>query len=94
MNFEELGLGPEILKAINECGYTTPTPIQEQAIPHVLQRRDVLGISQTGTGKTAAFTLPMLTLLEKGRARWFYRPRASLPPRSPRTSILTASTTS
>ncbi|MGN6115360.1 MAG: DEAD/DEAH box helicase, partial [Nitrobacter sp.] len=59
-------------------GYTTPTPIQDQAIPHVLARRDVLGIAQTGTGKTAAFVLPMLTLLEKGRAR----------ARMPRTLIL------
>ncbi|MGQ3674619.1 DEAD/DEAH box helicase [Xanthobacter sp. TB0139] len=59
-------------------GYTKPTPIQAQAIPHVLERRDVLGIAQTGTGKTAAFTLPMLTLLEQGRAR----------ARMPRTLIL------
>ena len=60
------------------AGYTTPTPIQDQAIPHVLARKDVLGIAQTGTGKTAAFVLPMLTMLEKGRAR----------ARMPRTLIL------
>ncbi len=64
-----LGLSDKVLAAVAGAGYTTPTPIQEQAIPHVLARRDVLGIAQTGTGKTAAFTLPMITLLEKGRAR-------------------------
>ena len=66
MNFAELGLSPEVLQAVSDAGYATPTPIQEQAIPHVLARRDVLGIAQTGTGKTAAFTLPMLTKI--GRA--------------------------
>src|SRR4051794_11006426 len=69
MKFAELGLSTKVLAAVEASGYTIPTPIQAQAIPHVLQRRDVLGIAQTGTGKTAAFTLPMLTLLEKGRAR-------------------------
>ncbi len=69
MSFDQLGLSDKVQAAVATSGYTTPTPIQEQAIPHVLQRRDVLGIAQTGTGKTAAFTLPMLTLLEKGRAR-------------------------
>jgi superfamily II DNA/RNA helicase len=69
MSFAELGLSPKVLAAVEASGYTTPTPIQAQAIPRVLERRDVLGIAQTGTGKTAAFTLPMLTLLEKGRAR-------------------------
>lgn len=69
MSFDTLGLSPKVLKAVADSGYTTPTPIQEQAIPHVLARRDVLGIAQTGTGKTAAFTLPMLTILEQGRAR-------------------------
>jgi superfamily II DNA/RNA helicase len=78
MSFAELGLSPKVLAAVEAAGYTTPTPIQAQAIPHVLQHRDVLGIAQTGTGKTAAFTLPMLTLLEKGRAR----------ARMPRTLIL------
>ncbi len=78
MKFNELGLSEKVLKAVEASGYDTPTPIQEQAIPHALQGRDVLGIAQTGTGKTAAFTLPMLSLLEKGRAR----------ARMPRTLIL------
>ncbi|MEM9779291.1 MAG: DEAD/DEAH box helicase [Pseudomonadota bacterium] len=67
--FSELELDARVLKAVSETGYETPTPIQEQAIPHALQGRDVLGIAQTGTGKTASFTLPMLTMLAKGRAR-------------------------
>jgi superfamily II DNA/RNA helicase len=78
MSFSNLGLSDKVLAAVAATGYTTPTPIQAQAIPHVLARRDVLGIAQTGTGKTAAFVLPMLTLLEKGRAR----------ARMPRTLIL------
>jgi superfamily II DNA/RNA helicase len=78
MSFSHLGLSDKVLAAVAATGYTTPTPIQEQAIPHVLARRDVLGIAQTGTGKTAAFVLPMLTMLEKGRAR----------ARMPRTLIL------
>jgi superfamily II DNA/RNA helicase len=78
MSFSHLGLSDKVLAAVAATGYTTPTPIQEQAIPHVLARRDVLGIAQTGTGKTAAFVLPMLTILEKGRAR----------ARMPRTLIL------
>src|SRR3954468_12832109 len=69
MPFSKLGLSDKVLAAVKAAGYPAPTPIQEQAIPHVLARRDVLGIAQTGTGKTAAFTLPMLTMLEKGRAR-------------------------
>ena len=69
MSFSHLGLSEKVLAAVAATGYTTPTPIQEQAIPLVLARRDVLGIAQTGTGKTAAFVLPMLTMLEKGRAR-------------------------
>ncbi len=69
MSFDELGLSEKVLEAVKTAGYTEPTPIQTQAIPHVMARRDVLGIAQTGTGKTAAFTLPMLTLLESGRAR-------------------------
>jgi superfamily II DNA/RNA helicase len=69
MSFSTLGLSEKVVSAVASAGYKTPTPIQEQAIPHVLARRDVLGIAQTGTGKTAAFTLPMLTLLEQGRAR-------------------------
>lgn len=69
MDFSELGLSDNILRAVNESGYTTPTEIQRRAIPEVLNGRDILGIAQTGTGKTASFTLPMLTLLERGRAR-------------------------
>ena len=78
MSFSELGLSDKVLAAVQAAGYTTPTPIQSEAIPHVLARRDVLGIAQTGTGKTAAFTLPMITMLETGRAR----------ARMPRTLIL------
>jgi superfamily II DNA/RNA helicase len=78
MKFSELGLSEKVLKAVEASGYDTPTPIQEQAIPHALQGRDILGIAQTGTGKTAAFTLPMLSALERGRAR----------ARMPRTLIL------
>jgi superfamily II DNA/RNA helicase len=78
MRFDELGLSEKVLNAVKASGYETPTPIQEQAIPYALQGRDVLGIAQTGTGKTAAFTLPMLSALEKGRAR----------ARMPRTLIL------
>ena len=69
MTFDDLGLSDAVRSAVNQSGYTTPTPIQAEAIPHILARRDVLGIAQTGTGKTAAFTLPMLTMLETGRAR-------------------------
>src|SRR5712671_565147 len=69
MPFSKLGLSDKVLAAVKAAGYPAPTPIQEQAIPHVLARRDVLGIAQTGTGKTAAFTLPMMTMLETGRAR-------------------------
>src|SRR5436853_1065635 len=69
MNFNELGLSPELLRAITDTGYTTPTPIQEQAIPVVTQGRDVLGCAQTGTGKTAGFALPMIDKLAAGRAR-------------------------
>jgi superfamily II DNA/RNA helicase len=69
MPFSKLGLSDKVLASVKAAGYPAPTPIQEQAIPHVLARRDVLGIAQTGTGKTAAFTLPMLTMLEQGRAR-------------------------
>ncbi|MDO8606629.1 MAG: DEAD/DEAH box helicase [Phaeospirillum sp.] len=69
MTFEDLGLGPELLRALGESGYTTPTPIQAQAIPVVLMGRDVLGCAQTGTGKTASFTLPMIEILAAGRAK-------------------------
>src|ERR1700742_4027896 len=67
--FTDLGLHEDILKAIAEAGYVTPTPIQEKAIPYVLMGRDVLGCAQTGTGKTAGFTLPMIDVLASGRAR-------------------------
>jgi superfamily II DNA/RNA helicase len=69
MNFSELGLSAEVLQAVQDAGYTVPTPIQEQAIPYVLTGRDVLGCAQTGTGKTASFTLPMIDILAAGRAR-------------------------
>jgi superfamily II DNA/RNA helicase len=69
MSFTDLGLSPEVLQAVADAGYTTPTPIQEQAIPYVLTGRDVLGCAQTGTGKTAGFTLPMIDILTAGRAR-------------------------
>ncbi|MCW5747911.1 MAG: DEAD/DEAH box helicase, partial [Alphaproteobacteria bacterium] len=69
MGFDLLGLGPEVLKAVTDAGYTTPTPIQEQAIPYVLMGRDVLGCAQTGTGKTAGFTLPMIEILASGSAK-------------------------
>jgi len=67
--FSELALSPKVLKAVEEAGYETPTPIQAGAIPPALEGKDVLGIAQTGTGKTASFTLPMITLLARGRAR-------------------------
>ncbi len=76
--FEDLGLGPDVLKAVADSGYTKPTPIQAQGIPHVLKGRDIIGIAQTGTGKTASFTLPMIELLSRGRAK----------ARMPRTLIL------
>jgi superfamily II DNA/RNA helicase len=67
--FDTLGLSPEILKAVADSGYTVPTPIQAKTIPIALQRRDIIGIAQTGTGKTASFTLPMIEMLSKGRAK-------------------------
>ncbi|MGG7518441.1 DEAD/DEAH box helicase [Allorhizobium undicola] len=76
--FADLGLSQKVLSAVADAGYNIPTPIQAGAIPPALQRRDICGIAQTGTGKTASFVLPMLTLLEKGRAR----------ARMPRTLIL------
>ncbi len=79
MDFKSLGLGQETLRAVEDDGYQHPTPIQEKAIPIVLQGRDVLGCAQTGTGKTASFTLPMIDILSTGRAR----------ARMPRSLILT-----
>ena len=78
MTFDALGLSEDLLGAITKAGYTEPTPIQAQAIPVILGGRDVLGIAQTGTGKTASFVLPMIDRLAKGRAR----------ARMPRTLIL------
>ena len=69
MSFAELGLSAEVLRAIAESGYTTPTPIQAMAIPVALSGRDLIGIAQTGTGKTAGFTLPMIEKLAAGRAK-------------------------
>ena len=69
MKFSDLGLSPEVLRAVEEAGYVQPTPIQEKAIPIVLQGRDVMGSAQTGTGKTASFALPMIDILASGRAR-------------------------
>jgi superfamily II DNA/RNA helicase len=69
MQFSELGLSPKVLTAVATAGFSTPTPIQAGAIPPALARKDVLGLAQTGSGKTAAFVLPMLSLLETGRAR-------------------------
>ncbi|MDG2033356.1 MAG: DEAD/DEAH box helicase, partial [Rhodospirillales bacterium] len=78
MSFTDLGLSEEVLKAVSDAGYSDPTPIQKSAIPHVLMGRDILGCAQTGTGKTASFTLPMIDILASGRAR----------ARMPRTLIL------
>src|SRR5215471_7011395 len=78
LRFEDLGLGPDVLKAVADSGYSVPTPIQAQGIPPVLKGRDVIGIAQTGTGKTASFTLPMIEILARGRAK----------ARMPRTLIL------
>ncbi|MCW8907420.1 MAG: DEAD/DEAH box helicase, partial [Sedimenticola sp.] len=65
MSFDSLGLSAEILRAVSEQGYTEPTPVQRQAIPVVLQEKDILAGAQTGTGKTAGFTLPLLQLLSR-----------------------------
>lgn len=78
MSFSDLGLSPKVLDSVAAAGFSNPTKIQAEAIPHALARKDVLGLAQTGSGKTAAFVLPMLTLLEKGRAK----------ARMPRTLIL------
>ena len=69
MSFADLGLSDELLRAVEESGYTEPTPIQRQAIPSVLMMRDLIGIAQTGTGKTASFVLPMIDILAQGRSR-------------------------
>ena len=67
MSFNSLGLSDALLKAISKQGYTTPSPIQQKAIPLVLEGKDVLASAQTGTGKTAGFTLPLLQLLSEGK---------------------------
>ncbi len=69
MSFADLGLSDELLRAVTESGYGEPTPIQRQAIPSVLMGRDIIGIAQTGTGKTAGFVLPMIDILSQGRSR-------------------------
>ncbi|MFY7963180.1 MAG: DEAD/DEAH box helicase, partial [Elsteraceae bacterium] len=69
MPFSDLGLSAEVVRAVTDAGYSDPTPIQAQAIPTVLAGRDVLGCAQTGTGKTASFTLPMIDVLASGRGR-------------------------
>ncbi|MGN6376861.1 MAG: DEAD/DEAH box helicase [Sphingomonas sp.] len=69
MNFADLGLSDELLRAVDEAGYSEPTPIQASAIPSVLMMKDVIGIAQTGTGKTASFVLPMIDILAHGRSR-------------------------
>src|SRR5215207_9006928 len=69
MKFADLGLSDELLASVLAAGYDTPTPIQRQAIPSVLMMRDIIGIAQTGTGKTAGFVLPMIDILAQGRAR-------------------------
>ena len=69
MSFENLGLSAELLRAVSEQGYTEPTPIQSQAIPVLLQGRDIMASAQTGTGKTAGFTLPMLLRLAESNKR-------------------------
>jgi len=69
MSFADLGLSDELLRAVTEAGYTEPTPIQTQAIPSVLMMKDLIGIAQTGTGKTASFVLPMIDILAHGRSR-------------------------
>jgi len=66
MTFKELGIIEPILKSLEEAGYTHPTPIQERSIPILLERKDLLGCAQTGTGKTAAFTIPIIQHLYNG----------------------------
>jgi ATP-dependent RNA helicase RhlE len=76
MSFDSLGLSPELLKTVKQVGFTTPTPIQTKAIPEALAGHDLIGIAQTGTGKTAAFALPLLQTLSSGPGRMDRRPRA------------------
>ena len=76
MLFEQLGLSAPLLKALQREGYTVPTPIQAKAIPHVLQGKDILGLAQTGTGKTAAFALPILQILDREQSKGYKHTRA------------------
>jgi superfamily II DNA/RNA helicase len=82
MTFADLGLSSELLRAVTDSGYDEPTPIQRAAIPSVLMGKDLVGIAQTGTGKTAGFVLPMIDILHEGRSR-ARRPRSRIlePPR-------------
>ncbi len=83
MNFADLGLSDQLVAAVTAKGYDTPTPIQAQAIPSVLMMRDLIGIAQTGTGKTASFVLPMIDILAHGRRRAPKTPK----PQNPKTPI-------
>ena len=69
MTFADLGLSEDLLKAVSEAGYTEPTDIQREAIPPILMMKDIIGIAQTGTGKTASFVLPMIDIMASGRRR-------------------------
>jgi superfamily II DNA/RNA helicase len=96
MPFADLGLSDPLLRAVAEAGYDEPTPIQKGTIPPVLMGKDIIGIAQTGTGKTAAFVLPMIDILGEGRSRARMPRSLILEPtrRSPRISRNTASITS
>lgn len=69
MSFADLGLSDKLLRAVGDAGYDEPTPIQKDAIPSVLMMKDIIGVAQTGTGKTASFVLPMIDILAEGRSR-------------------------
>ena len=99
MTFADLGLSDQLLRAVTDSGYDEPTPIQRAAIPSVLMGKDLIGIAQTGTGKTAGFVLPMIDILHQGRSR-ARMPRSLIPSRranslsrSPRISTNTANIT-
>jgi superfamily II DNA/RNA helicase len=105
MSFQELGLREDLLRAVSDQGYTEPTPIQRQAIPTILEGGDVLAGAQTGTGKTAGFTLPLLQRLMEARpapeptaaacaqcAHWCWRRPVNSRPRCRRASTPTANT--
>src|SRR3954449_1000320 len=88
MSFDDLGLTPELLRAVADQGYTEPTPVQRAAIPVVLAGRDLLAGAQTGTGKTAAFVLPLLQLLNGARTPgWQARDAAASDRRAPRPPV-------